>query len=128
MNHEYYGPTINGAAEVNKLLQINATGREQDWEIEFSDASKIRKMLDIFENKDLSHEGKSALCLLILSSFESGLDVNEIDYELVHRAAKLIGQDIDVLARMRFYWIDLERASHKHVIRTLLGLSETCNP
>ncbi|MBT9457268.1 MAG: hypothetical protein IV097_11670 [Burkholderiaceae bacterium] len=120
MSSEYFGATASAEQEVNIMLGILATGREQDWEIEFADVRKIDLMLDALENQSLSLDVKSALCLLIVSSFEAAFDEGEEDLERMNRAARLLLRDPSVADRMRFYWLGLGRTNHPNLTRFLL--------
>lgn len=117
----YYGPTLDAAKEVNRLLGLNATGVEQDWEIEFANSSAIDAMLDVLSRQQLAADVRAALCLLMLASFEDAFDVGDVDSDRMLHAAALLQQDADVLERMRFYWLELGRATHPELTARLLS-------
>jgi hypothetical protein len=119
--NEYYGPTAADEQEVNRLLALTATGREQDWEIELADPGKLDEMLSLLEGQHLNGNVKAALCLLMLSSFDAEFDSGEVNVERLYRAADLLRQDAYVLERMRFYWLDLQRANHMDAMKELLS-------
>ncbi|MEX1116424.1 MAG: hypothetical protein WEB53_14330 [Akkermansiaceae bacterium] len=118
---KYYGPAAADEQEVNRLLALTASGREQDWEIELADPEKLDKMMYLLESHQLTEHVKTALCLLMLSSFDAELDSGEVNADRVHRAADLLRQDAYVLERMRFYWLDLQRANHMDAMKELLS-------
>ena len=118
--NEYYGPAAADEQEVNRLLALTATGREQDWEIELADPSRLDEMMYLLESKHLSEKLKTALCLLMLASFDAEFDSGEFNAERMRRAADLLRQDLHVLERMRFYWLNLQRTNHMEAMKTLL--------
>lgn len=118
----YYGPTREAAKEVNRLLRLNATGSEQDWEIEFADPSAIDTMLDVLSRQQLEIDVRAALCLLMLASFEEAFDVGEVDSDQMLCATALLRQDRDVLGRMRYYWLELRRTHHPELTMRLLSV------
>jgi len=124
MNAEYYGATQKSELEVNHLLGITASGREQDWEFEFADFSNIEKMLNILSDESLDLETKSALALLVIASFEEAFKAN-LDYEIyLSRAARLLSADALVLNRMKFYWLRLKRADDVPKVNLLLSTNK----
>jgi hypothetical protein len=120
MTNEYYGASRDAQIEINHLLGLPAEGREQDWELEFADPTKIRSMLDALEANSLGVDAKSALCLLIISSLEEAHSFGVEDKQLLQKASSLIKLDPVVLSRMRFYWVDLGRAEHLQLAKKLL--------
>ena len=58
------------AIKLNKLLGLDSTGNEQDWELELADIGKITSMLNLLEDKTLNFHDKIALSHLIVASFE----------------------------------------------------------
>lgn len=56
--------------KLNKLLELDSTADEQDWEPELADIGKITSMLNLLENKTLNFYDKIALSHLIVASFE----------------------------------------------------------
>jgi len=107
---------------VNRTLGLMATGREQDWEIEFADSKRLNLMLDVLEEGFLDFDAQSALCLLIVASFEEGFDAGNENSDQTKRAAQLIAANPNVLERMRFYWMNLKRSNHPILIKRLLNL------
>ncbi|MBL8442270.1 MAG: hypothetical protein JNK96_13740 [Betaproteobacteria bacterium] len=121
MSCSYYGPTLAAEQEVNLLLGLKTTGKEQDWEIELANPSGIDAMLDILARQPLSLDVRAALCLLMLASFEEGFDAGEVDSNRMRRATDLLQHDSDVLDRMRFYWLELGRANHLELTARILS-------
>ena len=58
------------AIKLNKLLELDSTGNEQDWELELAEIGKITSMLNLLEDKTLNFRDKIALSHLIAASFE----------------------------------------------------------
>jgi hypothetical protein len=121
MNSPYYGAAANAEQAINRLLDLNASGKEQDWEIEFADPSKIEIMLDHLENRTLDTPTRSALCLLLIASLDEAFDHGSVSCAWKDRATSAIAKEQVVLEQMRFFWLDLRRAIHENQIRKLLS-------
>lgn len=121
MFEEYYGPTIEAEREINSLLNIKACGKEQDWEIEFANPAMLDEMLAIFEEGGLGLETLSALALLIVSSLEEADERNILRTEHVQSAMEAIARVDEVRNRMKYYWLDLDRANNKSLVRRIVS-------
>ncbi|MDD5113086.1 MAG: hypothetical protein PHC94_03645 [Methylobacter sp.] len=122
MSIKFYGPTAGAEAIINQLLKLPATGKEQDWEFEFANPTKIEEMLDVFTSKELDLESKSALALLIISSMEEAEEAGTLDSALIFRATQLIAINDEVRNRMYFYWIELGRANNVVLVKKLISM------
>ncbi|MBK9946228.1 MAG: hypothetical protein IPP12_03450 [Nitrospira sp.] len=111
MSNKFYGVTREAEKTINLLLNLPASGDEQDWEIELADPSKIDQMLDAFESEGLNFECKSALALLLISSIQDAEEAGALSADQIRRTMQLLSKDGEVLSRMRFYWIELKMAS-----------------
>ncbi|MGZ4982139.1 MAG: hypothetical protein ACXWAB_11915 [Methylobacter sp.] len=120
MSNKFYGPTAEAENAINQLLQLPATGKEQDWEFELANPSKIDEMFDAFESKKLDLDSKSALALLIISSIEEAYESETLDETKVLRASALFASDDEVRSRMLFYWIELQRASNLALVKKII--------
>ncbi|MFD1836920.1 hypothetical protein [Paracidovorax cattleyae] len=120
MDNIYYGPDASAVRKINELLSIKATSREQDWELEFADFGAIDKMLNLLESHPLDAEARTALSLLIISSFELGFDEGLVDDYSLLRASELLKNDLNVLEKMRFYWLNLGRSNFPELMKKLL--------
>ncbi|WP_333606365.1 hypothetical protein [Arsukibacterium sp.] len=107
---EFYGPKIEAEDAINKLLNLPATGREQDWEIELADPARIDEMLDALETKEIDFDCQSALSLLVISSIDEANELGLLNEKQVRRAAELFFINSDLRDRMCFYWVHLARA------------------
>jgi hypothetical protein len=119
---EYYAATKDAQEEINVLLDLPATGEEQDWEYQFADPERIDSMLRILADQQLSLETKSALCQLMIASFEVAFEEGIEDQARMDQAASLIRTDPIVLERMRFYWLGLGKAWHPKLTERLLSV------
>lgn len=121
MIESYYGATRVAENEVSDLLGLPDIREQQDWEIIYADPSKVRQMLEILSQNALNVDSKSALCLLMIASFEKASDEGNEDQELISRAAKLIAEDPIVHARMSFYWLNLGLSHHPNLAKRILA-------
>jgi hypothetical protein len=119
MAHEFYGATIEAQQSINRLLSLPATGREQDWELELADPSRIEAMLDAITTK-LSDNEKCALALITIASIEEAVAADQFDAGIIERARMALRKDKDVHEAMKFYWIKQGRATDEEVVRKLL--------
>lgn len=124
---EYYGATAEAIDVVNSRLGSLATGREQDWEVEFADPERIPAMLELAEDGMLDFEARSALWLLILASFDVAFENKTARSELLERAKLLISRDPDVLYRMRFHWLGLGRGNSRGDMEIILSFGASCD-
>jgi hypothetical protein len=104
MKRTYYGATAQAQKVINQLLSLPATGREQDWEVEFADPLRILEMLDISRMRALDLEERCALFVLILASVDE-LERGPSGDHLVRQIREILQEDEGVLEAMRFYWI-----------------------
>ncbi len=65
--------------KLNLVLNLHATGDEQDWDIELASPERIREFVDFYESKSLEIHDQYALLALILASFEELLEQNKED-------------------------------------------------
>lgn len=121
MSRDFYGPKADAESVINKLLNLAATGKEQDWEFELADPARIDEMLDALESNDIDFECKSALALLVISSMEEAYEAGMLDDEQVRRAYKFFVNSNDVRERMYYYWLELGRANDVDLIIRIIG-------
>lgn len=121
MSREFYGPKAGAESIINRLLNLPATGNEQDWEIELADPTKIDEMLDVFELSNIDFESKSALALLVISSMEEANEYGALDDAQVGRAYQLFVKNNDVRERMCFYWLELGRANDVNLLKRVIA-------
>ena len=105
MKQPYRWPDPEACRTLNSLLNLPATGKEQDWEIEFAHGDRLAEMLALFTDGDLDLECRSALALLMLSSC-SYPGVVEPPEPLVNAIQNALRRDGDVRHRMLEYWSD----------------------
>ena len=120
MTLDYYGPTAEAEIAVNRLLQLQATGNEQDWEFECAEPTKINEMLELFTTKELDLECKSALALLIISSLEQAAENGKVDEVQVVRITQLLENNEIIRSRMFFYWILCCKAINISLVKRIL--------
>lgn len=118
MPHEFYGATMCAILKVNKLLDLPATGKEQDWEFEFASPGRIREILNLLMHSDLDDECQSALALLMIASIE---DAGAMDASDREDAIKWFSSHEKVRGQMHFYWIKLNRSDKPKIISELLS-------
>ena len=119
MNFEYYGAKADVEAEINGLLKIFATGKEQDWEIEFADPEKIEEMLAILLSNELSVDSCCALALLTISSFDLASQAGDVDDMLIGRFSKFLNENNEVKQKMFFYWVFLKKSENTNLMQRI---------
>lgn len=115
---DYLWPHPKGTEVVNRLLSLPVTGREQDWEIELADSTRLDEFLNLFESGRLDLEGRSALALLILFSITYAAE--PVGDQLMDRTRHGIRKDNEVLRRMRSYWRD-GFMEHERLVQHLIA-------
>lgn len=68
--------------ELNKLLKFNASGDEQDWDIELADYKRVTEFIEIVSSANLSLPERCAIVELILASYDDYI-MNKGDDETV---------------------------------------------
>ena len=117
MDQDYHWPHPDSVRALNQILNLPATGREQDWEIELSDPKRLEEMLGLFSSGESDFEGRSALALLMIFSLDP--------YEEIACAADIdrvrcaLQSDPAVHARMHRYWSRYEE--DRAVLTRVLG-------
>lgn len=119
---EYYGPTVKAAKMASTLIGINASGKEQDWEIEFADPEIIPRLLNALELRKFDDEAKTALYLLLLASLELELSSGKKDRLHIVKSKEIIGGDKNSLEKMQFYWINLKKSEHQSLMKDILHI------
>jgi hypothetical protein len=97
-------PTKNAIVFLNKALNLPATGREQDWDIELADANRVNEFVDYFENHALDKEYKLALMALIMGSLEEASCGKSIPKEIWERVTRLLRSDPTLYADLVKRW------------------------
>lgn len=59
---------------LNKLLALNSTGLEQDWDVELANKDRITEFIAIFHNNVLTLPERHALVSLIIASYDDYLN------------------------------------------------------
>lgn len=94
------------AIKLNKLLGLDSTGDEQDWELELADIGKITSMLNLLENKTLNFQDKIALSHLIVASFEKeDEELGAVDKDRIKIFADFLDDNLQIKNIIREYWI-----------------------
>lgn len=76
----------NNAKDIlNKQFGLEATGTEEDWDIELSDEERVEEFLSFLEMEELEDEVYLALMALIIASYEELLYSDPTDLELWER-------------------------------------------
>ena len=94
------------AIKLNKLLELDSTGDEQDWELELADIGKITSMLNLLENKTLNFHDKIALSHLIVASFEEeNEELGAVDKDRIKIFADFLDDNLQIKNIIREYWV-----------------------
>jgi riboflavin kinase/FMN adenylyltransferase len=120
LSDHYYGPHQTAVARLNQLLDLPASGREQDWEIELADPERLPEFLDAFESASLTMEERAALGALIVGSVDA-VDGPEIPQPLFDRARAALRGDPHIQAKMQFLWLTHDRAVSPDRVKRLLN-------
>ncbi len=91
-----------------ELFDLNATGEEQDWEIELADSGKLNIFVEAYESLPLTPDEKITLMLLIVASFDDALVQGWESSEVWERIEKLFSQDWELHLLTVEYWACLE--------------------
>lgn len=119
---EYYGANINSILKINKLLNLDASGEEQDWEFELADPNKVNFMIDtLIKNDQMTVDDKSALSLLIIASLEEKWCIDPSLSERLKDFILFLKKNREVRKRMFFYWVKLGIMNNDQLKEMLFG-------
>ena len=94
------------AIKLNKLLGLDSTGDEQDWELELADIGKITSMINLLENKILNFRDKIALSHLIVASFEKeDEELGAVDKDRIKIFADFLNDNLQIKNIIKEYWV-----------------------
>ena len=94
------------AIKLNKLLGLDSTGDEQDWELELANIGKITSMLNLLEDKTLNFHDKITLSHLIVASFEEeNEELDAVDKDRIKIFADFLDDNLQIKNIIREYWI-----------------------
>ena len=120
MKREFYGATVDAQRSVNDLLSLPATGKEQDWEFELADPTRIDDMLKVAKTEKLNYEQRCALYLLLIASMAERNEAGNLEGDLIDKAHSLLNHDPDVQGAMIFYWVEQKRSLDDELMRRIL--------
>ncbi|PJZ64640.1 hypothetical protein CH371_17895 [Leptospira wolffii] len=90
---------------LNEKLKLPSTGREQDWEFELSNASRIHEFLVFYIKNSLTKEQKRALVALLLSTYEDYLQENaDIDSSIWKDLELILRSEPEIFREIIDYW------------------------
>ncbi|MGN6277819.1 MAG: hypothetical protein ACTHJR_11710 [Sphingomonas sp.] len=103
MTEGYFWPSAQAVDHLNALLDLPATGREQDWEVELADAARLDEWVELLDGGSLEQSDRSALALLMTCSilYADGVVVRQ---STLDRVRSTLHRDPAVLADMKSYW------------------------
>jgi hypothetical protein len=87
------------------MLGISPVGYEQDWELEFSDRTRIDEFIDLYASGKLSRLEKQALASLIVSSLDDLMSEDLPSGDVLGRAAVIFQNDFANIAEVLEDWI-----------------------
>lgn len=98
-------PTTSAKQFLNKALDLPASGKEQDWEIELSNPNRIEEFLDLYQSFNSSRDIKQALMALILASFEDSLWNSTFDECLWDKNSEIVRSEFDIFKEVLAPWV-----------------------
>lgn len=91
-------PTKEAMAPLNRALNLPATGREQDWDIEAADPYRAGEFVAYFETHALDRDEKRALMALVSGSPEDLAYKGGVPAALWDRVRHLPREDLGLYA------------------------------
>ena len=117
---EYHGPNGDVITRLNGVLDLPATGEEQDWEIEMADEARASEWLELFRERRFEIEERAALALLITHSIYSPNCPEDTSLDLVEQMRSSLQADPEVRARLVSYWSRFGYIEESPEIRRML--------
>jgi len=104
--------TSETMSALNALLNLPATGHEQDWAIELADKSRLAEFLKFIENESLSPQYKHAMMELILASYDDYLlDRQDEQDKMWLEIKQVLDRDRTMYFDLLHYWSLADRKS-----------------
>jgi hypothetical protein len=101
----YYGPTRGAREGINRLLGLDASANQAEWEAEIGDSAQLERLVDALGEGSLDRETRSAIALLVLDG------ADRLGTELLARVRWHLRRDAEVQARMRYFWKHIDGGS-----------------
>jgi hypothetical protein len=120
-------PTPTELNYLNDLFGFVATGDEQDWEIEFADASRTEEFFSFYESEELTQGQKMALMQLVLASFDEILYSKTDDINLWKRISEKLKQDVSIHKDTIEYWCCKGESHEDNLFPLTLRVREVAN-
>ena len=91
---------------LNEKLSLQATGIEQDWEVELADPNRVHEFISYYKKYPLTSDEKKALMSLILASYDDFLNEKKSKTgQFWNDIRQAIESDHDLLTELLDYWI-----------------------
>ncbi len=93
------------ALQLNSLLQLPASGQEQDWEIELADCTRLLEFIAFHNTADLNAMQRYGVGLLILASYDDYLKENaDEDHAIWSAIESIIAKENEQYTGILRYW------------------------
>ncbi len=119
--------------QLNRLLQLPATGGEQDWAIELADKNRIAEFLDFHSTTELNEMEHYGVGLLLLASYNDYLtETKDTNNDIWSHILVILAQDEERYTGVLRYWacfgkIADDKFAISDIIKTYLGNEEERN-
>ncbi len=104
----YYGPTRAAGEVISRVLGLDPTAGQREWEAELGQPGKANRLIDVLANPSLDTETRSAIALLLLDHADRVAASGANTKELLARVRWHLRADSRVQARMRYWWSHLD--------------------
>ena len=111
----------NAIDYLNESLQLRATGREQDWDLELSDSGRLNEFIEFYKSEQLDGATKIALMALILSSFDDLMSAGGKKFGFDDEIRNLVVVDIELLKPLIQYWASMSPLPAAELAKTVLS-------
>ena len=78
---EYYGPSALAVEELNEFFGFPATGKEQDWEIEFANPERLQEFIDVLFRRQFQGDQQDALAALVIATLDEACTENKANQD-----------------------------------------------
>ncbi|KAB2901006.1 MAG: hypothetical protein F9K40_08815 [Kofleriaceae bacterium] len=96
--------TAGAISKLTRMLELPASGAEQDWELELCDAARIDEFVRLYETGELDDEDRRALMSLIVASADDALGAGGTIPAQQARIAALLVRDAHLHLALLDYW------------------------
>ncbi|WP_159095491.1 hypothetical protein [Stenotrophomonas sp. YAU14A_MKIMI4_1] len=117
---KYYGASPETQIKIGKLLNIQLTGSEQDWEFIHASPHIIKPAISLIKDCSIETSARMAIPCILIESLRGHLETNNLEHPLHTEAFKAIRSNKNIHSAMHFFWLESSSRLNKTYLNSLL--------